>query len=277
MPRRALPLVLVLALAWVGRSQSGGGSAVCAACHAAIYQSYQRTPMARSARKLDPSTAPERFEKATFTHRPSDYHYRVSLTKAGYTLEFAKDGLTASKVLAYAVGSGTRAYSYLIGEDGFLYEAPVAYYAAGNAWGLAPGYDGYSYPYLTRPIAPGCLSCHASSVQAAADDPESVPFAGVSRRWSELRALSRDGAKHVANMKRADILESGRHDARSPRLDLRPMSSDGRRSRHASRQRLAQLPPRRQVERFPNGLRPGLGRRWNEGDWPRGKPRFEHV
>src|SRR6201995_2717070 len=98
MSRRALPLALVLAFAWVARSQS----AVRAPCHAAIYQSYQRTPMARSARKLDPSSAPERFDNASFVHRPSDYRYRVSLAKAGYTLEFSKGGSTASKALAYA-------------------------------------------------------------------------------------------------------------------------------------------------------------------------------
>ena len=63
--------------------------------------------------------------------------------------------MSATKPLAYAVGSGTRAFSYLLEDAGVLYEAPVAYYAEGKSWGLEPGYDGYSYPYLTRPIAPG--------------------------------------------------------------------------------------------------------------------------
>ena len=73
--------------------------------------------------------------------------------------------MSAAKPLAYAVGSGTRAFSYLLEDHGFLFEAPVAYYATGHSWGLAPGYDAYSYPYLTRPIVPGCLACHASSLQ----------------------------------------------------------------------------------------------------------------
>ena len=165
--RHGWPLAgLLLTLAGVGAAQTNSGSAVCAPCHRAIYESYRATPMARSARKLDPGAAPERFERASFTHAGSGFRYRVS----GYTLEFdnPSTALTGTKRLAYAVGSGVRAFSYLIADDGFLFEAPVAYYTATKAWGLAPGYDGYSYPFLTRPIVPGCLSCHASGLQLQA-------------------------------------------------------------------------------------------------------------
>jgi Tfp pilus assembly protein PilF len=48
--------------------------------------------------------------------------------------------------------------------EGFLFEAPVAYYSASKKWGLAPAYESYAYPYLTRPVMPGCLTCHASSL-----------------------------------------------------------------------------------------------------------------
>jgi hypothetical protein len=75
MLRGSWPL-FVLALPCVGSSQTG--SAVCAQCHAEIYQGYQSTPMAHSARKLDPSAAPEQFEKTTFSHGPSGFQYRVS-------------------------------------------------------------------------------------------------------------------------------------------------------------------------------------------------------
>ena len=162
--------------------------------------------MARSARKLDPAAAPERFDSASFTHRPSGYRYRVSLTKTGYAVEFSKGGLTASKPLGYAVGSGTRAYSYLIENEGFLYEAPVAYYASGNSWGLAPGYDGYSYPFLTRPIAPGCLACHASSVQAEPLTLNRYRSPAFLEGGVACERCHGDGAKHIASMKAGDIL-----------------------------------------------------------------------
>lgn len=197
--RRVMQFVLVLGLTCAGNSQIG--SQVCATCHADIYKSYQRTPMAQSARKLDSPAGPERFDKASFTHAPSGFRYRVSPKNSGYVVEFAKDGLSAAKPLAYSVGSGTRAFSYLLEDGGFLYEAPVAYYALGHSWGLAPGYDAYSYPYLTRPIMPGCLSCHASSLQVESPTLNryaSPPFleGGVA-----CERCHGDGAKHVAKMK----------------------------------------------------------------------------
>jgi Flp pilus assembly protein TadD len=51
-----------------------------------------------------------------------------------------------------------------LADDGYLFEAPVAYYSGSGSWNLAPAYDAYAYPYLTRPAMPACLTCHASSL-----------------------------------------------------------------------------------------------------------------
>jgi hypothetical protein len=77
-------------------------------------------------------------------------------------VSFESGSLRGSKPLLYFVGSGAAARSYLIDADGFLFQAPVAYYARDSKWELSPGFGGYAYPYLTRPILPGCLSCHSS-------------------------------------------------------------------------------------------------------------------
>ena len=191
--RHGWPLVaLLLTLAAAADAQTG--SAACATCHREIYESYRATPMAHSARKVDAAAPPERFDRASFTHEKSGYRYRVS----PYLLDFDKTGLTGTKRLAYAIGSGVRAFSYLIVDDGFLFEAPVAYYAAAKAWGLAPGYDRYPYPFLTRPIVPGCLSCHASRLQVeplTLNRYQSPPFleGGVS-----CERCHGDGAQHVS-------------------------------------------------------------------------------
>ena len=141
-------------------------SADCASCHSAIYESYRRTPMAASSGAAGGS-AIESFADASFTHAASGFRYRVSRSANAYWLEFEKNAdarLHGKKRLAWFVGSGAAARSYLLSADGFLYEAPVAYYSAAAQWNLAPGYDRYAYPYLTRPIAPTCLNCHASAI-----------------------------------------------------------------------------------------------------------------
>ena len=115
--------------------------------------------MARSSGAPGRDELIESFARASFTHSASGFQYRVT----AYSVEFDKSGaLHGRKQLTWFIGSGTIARSYVISADGFLFEAPVAYYARERKWDLAPGYDSYAYPYLTRPIAPGCLACHAS-------------------------------------------------------------------------------------------------------------------
>jgi Tetratricopeptide repeat/Cytochrome c554 and c-prime len=120
--------------------------------------------MAQSGGQAGGGLVQESFENAAFDHAPSGFHYRVALNRGEYALEFAKsDGtLRGSKPLPYYVGSGATARSYLLQAGGFLFEAPVAYYSASKKWRLAPGYETYAYPYLTRPAMPACLTCHAS-------------------------------------------------------------------------------------------------------------------
>ena len=187
-------------------SNAETGSAVCGTCHARIYNQYRATPMARSARELDPKNPPESFTRASFDHAGSSYRYQVAIARNQYSVSFesARTGIHFTKPLAYAIGSGAKALSYLIADSGFLYESPVAYYTAEGKWGLAPGYDQYSYPYLTRPIVPGCLSCHSSFVRlepATLNRYASPPFreGGIA-----CERCHGDGARHVAHMQSAN-------------------------------------------------------------------------
>lgn len=140
----------------------------CAPCHQAIYDSYRQTPMANSSGAVGGGLVHEKYDRAVFDHAPTGFRYRVDLKRGAVVLTFAKpDGsLKGAKELPYFVGSGATARSYLIADNGFLYEAPVAYYTSSGRWGLAPNYETYAYPYLTRPVQFGCLNCHASFLNA---------------------------------------------------------------------------------------------------------------
>lgn len=143
------------------------GSRACQPCHSAIYKTYTRTPMATSSGIAGDGQRPERFDNSAFEHTASAYEYRVQRSNGVYNLQWKPRSAAAwfAKSLPYYVGSGTLARSYLLEHDGFLYQSPVAYYADTRKWDLAPGYARYNQPFLTRPILPGCLQCHASGVQ----------------------------------------------------------------------------------------------------------------
>src|ERR1043165_3981763 len=89
------------------------GNQACRTCHAAIADSYARTPMARSSGKVE-SLAP-----ATFT--AAGIRYSI----ADKRLYF--DGGSVS--MDYYIGSNSAGRTYIHDYNGYLYESPVTWYA----------------------------------------------------------------------------------------------------------------------------------------------------
>ncbi len=145
------------------------GSEACAACHEAIYRSFLRTPMGQTSGPAESAYVPAASGSGAFRDSAGKFLYAVGHDTAGYYFEFrqlgAQNPIQGRRRLQYFVGSGFAARGYLFRVDRFLYEAPVTYYRNSAAWNAAPGYANNDFPYLTRPILPGCLSCHASRIQ----------------------------------------------------------------------------------------------------------------
>jgi len=156
-PRPYLVLLAVFTL----RGETG--SEVCAACHHEIFDSYQKTGMARSSGAVTGIEV-----EGAFTHKPSGVGYRVFREAGAAWFSFDVGGVQGRRPLEYFVGSGTVGRSFLYTADGFLYQAPVSWYSAPAKWDLSPGYRQYDRLYLTRAIEPVCLECHASRLQPAA-------------------------------------------------------------------------------------------------------------
>jgi predicted CXXCH cytochrome family protein len=149
--------------ALIGLLRGETGSERCAACHREIFEAYRATGMARSSGRV---TGIE--TEGTFTHKLSGVAYRVYRQDGAAWFGFDAAGVQGRRQLEYFVGSGTVGRSYLYGVDGFLYQAPVSWYAAPARWDLSPGYQQYDHLYLTRGIETVCLECHASGLQASA-------------------------------------------------------------------------------------------------------------
>lgn len=125
--------------------------------------------MANASGRVGTGDPRERFDRAEFRDSGGAFAYRVREEAGSYFFEFrqqrAGQPIEGRRQLEYFVGSGAAARSYLFTDAGFLYEAPVAYYSNSASWKSPPGYASLNYPYLTRPIRPGCLVCHASEIQ----------------------------------------------------------------------------------------------------------------
>ena len=182
--------------------------AVCATCHKAIYESYERTPMAQGSGR-----AVDGLIEGGFRHLPSGVVYRI----------FARDGqawmsydrpATAERIplhgedkLEYYVGSNHRGRTYLYQEEGRWFQTPVNYYSRKALWDMAPGYG------LVKAMPPalgldrGCLHCHATGIEPTLPEADNR-YAGVPFRQSGIGCIACHGdpSKHLATGGRGPIV-----------------------------------------------------------------------
>ena len=133
------------------------GNQACSACHEGIYRSYTGTAMALSSgRNLPPLSA------GSFLHANSRVRYDVDRNGL---VRMSRGDARDERQLSYYFGSGIagRSFGYL--REGFLFEAPVTWYAQTGSWDVSPGYAADTQSRWSRPIEPSCLFCHASQVR----------------------------------------------------------------------------------------------------------------
>jgi Tfp pilus assembly protein PilF len=102
------------------------------------------------------------------------FHYRVERKENRVVhREMKEDG--QGQVLAerkaeidFAVGSGTRGRSYLIDQDGYLFQSPITWYPQKRVWDLSPGYA-TRHHHFARPVSAECLFCHSNRVESMPD------------------------------------------------------------------------------------------------------------
>ena len=138
------------------------GSKACAGCHKAVFEKFRRTAMGNSVRPVVPSGFPlpsgakiealgRRFE---VFEKEGRIYQSESESENGATI------FTNSQKLDWAIGSGQNGISFALQRGGYLFEAPLSYYARGRRWDLSPGYETADEGF-SRPIRADCIVCHA--------------------------------------------------------------------------------------------------------------------
>jgi Flp pilus assembly protein TadD len=106
--------------------------------------------------------------EGSFKHTSSGVAYRVFRQGERALLSYERpgdSGLQGVQLLKYSVGSNTHGRTFLFEIDGFLYQAPMNYYAEKNVWDMSPGYRDLREMELNHPVPESCLFCHASRLQ----------------------------------------------------------------------------------------------------------------
>ncbi len=187
--------------------------ASCGQCHAKILHSYLATPMANAS-----GLAGERVKTGAFEHKPSGVNYTLSLQDSQLMLTYKdpKDPETAaSRKLEYFLGSGHLGLTYLYSLNGYLFESPVAYYAATQNLDMKPGLETMTQAPPALPVQAECLRCHMSAVEHSDSGTinryRGLPFlhAGIT-----CESCHGDTRKHLAIGGKAVVVNPSRLNAR---------------------------------------------------------------
>jgi hypothetical protein len=130
-------------------------SSGCTKCHAEAVDGFSRSRMAHSVRFAGREPAGiVKIPGTTITMSSKEGGSWQRLESGGTSIEYHVD---------YVIGSGTHAAGYIVDLGDHLFQSPVAFYRRRGAYGLAPGYEAGADPDYTRPVATGCVFCHAGS------------------------------------------------------------------------------------------------------------------
>jgi len=153
---------------------STSGDQACATCHQKIYDSYQRTIMAKASGK-----AADGLVTGEFFHQPSGVRYRVFTKDDRTWMTYERDSepkIHGQKELLYYIGSGRKGRSYLFSVQGFLFETPINWYSQEGRWNMAPAYTDAREIPMNLPSVVDCLNCHTSGLEP--------PIAGTENRYA---------------------------------------------------------------------------------------------
>jgi len=186
--------------------------AVCANCHREIFEKYLTTPMANAS-----GQASEKFQTGTLNHKPSGVTYQLFIRDGQPTLSIQSQRSTYANQehqLDYFFGSGHLGITYLYSIHGYIFESPVAYYAASHSYDMKPGLEAVSAMPPALPMKSSCLRCHMSDVQQS--DPGTINhYSGLPFLHGGItcEACHGDTQRHASTGGKASVVNPAKLDA----------------------------------------------------------------
>jgi hypothetical protein len=184
----------------------------CKTCHASIFETYVRTPMANAS-----GSASEQVHEGTLRRANSGATYEIRRHEKDLILvsrESAHPEDAEEVRLLYFLGSGHLGTTYLYSINNYLFESPIAWYAASQSLDMKPGVGQGDSPVPALRIQSNCLRCHMSGVKES--DPGSLNrYSGSPFLHSGItcEACHGDSDRHVNSNGKEPIVNPARLDA----------------------------------------------------------------
>jgi tetratricopeptide (TPR) repeat protein len=142
------------------------GKQECKACHADKFDTFIQSEMGRSFKPARLSLSTAKFEgvKPVYDAQSDFYYLPFHRGEDLFLKEFRLRGRDTVyqriEKLAYIVGSGQHTHSHMIAENGYVFQAPLTWYAQEGRWDLPPGFEGGHNSRFGRTIELECMTCH---------------------------------------------------------------------------------------------------------------------
>jgi len=143
------------------------GMDACKACHNDKFETFQFTGMGQSFDHASPKKSVAQYHPIHPVYdKESDFYYlpywrQDSLFFKEYRLNESGDTIhLREEYVSYIIGSGQHTNSHIINSNGFLYQAPLTWYAQSTKWDLPPGFENGNNSRFSRLIGDECMSCH---------------------------------------------------------------------------------------------------------------------
>ncbi|MFO0875929.1 MAG: tetratricopeptide repeat protein [Gemmataceae bacterium] len=200
----------------VGPEVGHVGDGKCAECHFDIALTYFEHPMGRSTVAIADLASQQKY--GTEQNLPFDKKgLRFWVDREGDRVWHRHARLDGDQPLYevrdevhYAVGSGTRGFSYLTVRDGFLFQTPISWYSQKKIWDLSPSFR--DVPAQGRPIPTECMQCHVNRLKTLPDQIDRFApgiFEGLNVGCERCHG---PGEKHVARHERGEPHPTGQPD-----------------------------------------------------------------
>ncbi len=142
------------------------GKEACKSCHQEKFDTFVHSQMGRSFKPAKASLSIAQFEGIQPIYDKFSDLYYLPYTQGEdiFLKEFRLQGKDTIhqriEKISYIVGSGHHTNSHIIAENGYLYQAPLTWYAQDKKWDLPPGFENGHNSRFTRSIELECMTCH---------------------------------------------------------------------------------------------------------------------
>lgn len=141
------------------------GNQACVSCHSEITSDFMKSQMGTSFALMDNRQTDLPITESRVYDSKNDLWYEIVKRGDDYWMTEERFNERDSLIhflefrIDYVIGSGNNTKSFVMNNNGYLFEMPLTWYTAKRKWDLSPGYEIHNFRFF-RETNQACIDCH---------------------------------------------------------------------------------------------------------------------